>query len=109
NQNFSVKHPFDWQVIDAEGQTILWKQDEANRQLSWARAYENSATMGIAVDNNEQGLSLDSYFSGLVYDDGATIQSQELNAYPFQSVYLADTMTFDYSFELPNGAILVIY
>lgn len=109
NQNFSVKYPFDWQVIDADGQTILWKQDEANRQLSWARVYENSATMVIAVDNNEQGLSLDSYFSGLEYDDSATIQSQELNGYPFKSVYLADTMTFDYYFELPNGAILVIY
>lgn len=106
---YSVKYPFGWQQINANGQTIFWKQDKENSQLSWARIFPNSATVVIAVDDNEEGLSLDSYFAGIEYDSGATIQSQTLNTYAFKSVYMPDTSTFDYYFEMPNGTILVVY
>ncbi len=107
--HYSVKYPFGWQQVDAGGQTILWKEDTEHNQLSWARLFPNSATMVIAVDKNENGLSLDSYFGLIEYDSSASIQSQDLNGYPFKSVYVADTSTFDYYFGLPNGSILVIY
>lgn len=106
---YSVKYPFTWQKVDADGQTILWKEDTQHNQLSWARLFPNSATMVIAVDDNANGLSLDSYFGLIEYDSSAAVQSQELNGYQFKSVYIADTSTFDYYFELPNGSILVIY
>lgn len=109
NGDYSVKYPFEWQQIIADGQVIFWKQDEDNKQLSWARIFPNSATVVIAVDENEEGLSLDNYFARIEYDSNATIQSQTLNTYPFKSVYMADTSTFDYYFGLPDGRILVAY
>lgn len=106
---YSVKYPFGWQRINADGQNIFWKEDTENNQLSWARVYPNSATVVIAVDENEEGLSLDDYFALIEYDSSASIQSQTLNTYAFKSVYMADTTTFDYYFEMPDGAILVAY
>ena len=35
--HYSVKYPFDWQKIPAGSQTVFWKQDAANRQISFAR------------------------------------------------------------------------
>ncbi|MBU0668176.1 S-layer homology domain-containing protein [Patescibacteria group bacterium] len=106
---YSVKIPFDWERIKAETQTIFWKKDLENNQLSWARIFPNGATMVIAVDENTAGLSLQNYLSHIEYDSKAVIQSQTLNTYPFTSVYIADTSTFDYYFELPSGKILAVY
>lgn len=106
---YSVKFPFDWERITAGNQTIFWKKDEENSQLSWARLFPNSATLVIAVDANEKGVSLESYLSHITYDSSAVIQSQTLNTYPFTSVYIASTSTFDYYFQLPDKTILVVY
>ena len=65
--------------------------------------------MVIAADENAEGLSLQDYFSHIEYDSDAVIQSQTLNGYPFTSVYIASTNTYDYYFELPSGKILVVY
>jgi hypothetical protein len=106
---YSIKYPFGWVKIQAGTQTIFWKKDELNEQLSWARVYPNSATVVAAIDNNVNRLSLEKYLSLIKYDDSAQIQKSTLNGYPFASVSLISSGTYDYYFQMPNSAILVIY
>jgi len=106
---YSIKYPFSWNKITAGSQTVFWKKDAANEQLSWARVYPESATLVVAVDVNENRYSLDQYLSLIKYDDKAQIQKMTLNGYNFASVSLIDSGLADYYFELPNKSILVVY
>lgn len=107
--NYAVKYPYDWQKIAAGTQTILWKQDLGNNQISFARVYPNSATAVIAADPNPQGLSLENYLARIEYDSSAIINKMTLNNYPFASVTLPGEGIADYYFEFPNKQILVLY
>ena len=107
--NYTVKYPFKWIVIEADDQLILWKKDEGNNQISFARAYPNSAAVVIASDKNEERLSLGEYLKTLDYGEGAAVQTLTLNGYPFATVSLSNQGIADYYFEFPNKSILVAY
>lgn len=106
---FSIKYPPDWRVIKAGNQVILWKRDDINEQLSWARVLPLSATVVIAVDANETGYSVKEYTDLLEYDSGAVRKAQTLNEYPFASIGLTESGLNDYFFELPGKKILAAY
>ncbi|HLG25366.1 MAG TPA: S-layer homology domain-containing protein, partial [Candidatus Gracilibacteria bacterium] len=106
---YSIQFPYGWKQFYAGDQIIFWKQDEGNGQLSWARIFPNSATVIIAVDDNEENLSLDTYVGLLQYGSEATTQKLTLNGYPFQSVTIQSTGLVDYFFQLPNKTFLVAY
>jgi hypothetical protein len=106
---YTVKYPYKWAVIEADDQLILWKKDEGNNQISFARTYPNSATVVIAVDQNESRLSLGEYLKMIDYGEGANIQTMTLNGYPFSAISLSEQGIADYYFEFPNKSILVAY
>ena len=107
--HYSIKYPFSWNKIEAGKQTIFWKKDEDNNQLSFARIYPNSATVVIAIDPNPDRLSLNEYVATIQYDSQTTIATQTLNGYPYQSVTIAERGLTDYYLELPNHSIIVLY
>lgn len=107
--DFSLKHPSDWKIIKAGNQVIFWKRDDANEQLSWARVFPNSATIVIAVDENEAGTSLKEYVDLLEYDSSSSKEISELNGFPFTNISIAGQGINDYFFELPDGKILAAY
>jgi hypothetical protein len=108
-EGYSVKYPYGWEIIGAGDQTIFWQRDDANQQLSWMRIFPNSATVVIAVDDNEEGRSLKEYTDLLEYDSSAVQKGDSLNGYDFTEISLADAGITDYYFMLPNGKILVAY
>lgn len=107
--DYSLKYPSDWKIIKAGNQLILWKRDDINEQLSWARVLPYSATVVIAVEKNEAEYSLKEYVDLLEYNESATKNEQELNGYPFISVSLMDSGINDYYFEMPDGSILAAF
>ncbi len=107
--DYSLKYPLDWKIIKAGNQLILWKRDDINEQLSWARVLPYSATVVVAVEDNEAEYSLKEYVDLLEYNESATKNEQELNGYPFISVSLMDSGINDYYFEMPNGKILAAF
>lgn len=107
--HYSVKVPFGWTQIDAGKQTIFWKQDIDNKQVSFDRIYPNSATVVIAYDANEDRLSLDDYVKRLIYDSSAVVQKVNLNGYPFENVTLNNQGIVDSYFYFPDKSILIIY
>ncbi|MFA5828935.1 MAG: S-layer homology domain-containing protein [Candidatus Gracilibacteria bacterium] len=109
DDHFSVKYPFDWQRIDAGVQTVFWKQDTENGQVSFARIYPNSGTVIMVVDKNASGLSLPQYLAKIQYDASSKIDTTSLNGYPFATVTIAATGLSDYYFLLPNKTILIVY
>lgn len=108
-KGFSFKYPPDWKVIKADDNVILWKRDSKNEQLSWARVLPLSATVVIAVDDNESKYSLKDYTDLLEYDSGATRTSQKLNDYPFAIISMPEIGINDYFFQFNNKKILVAY
>lgn len=109
NDHYSLKYPFSWTRLEAGKQTILWKKDEANNQLSFARVYPNSATVVIAVDPNPDRLTLEEYVSLIEYDTPTTMAKQTLNGYPFASVTITERGIIDYYLQLPNHSVAVLY
>lgn len=107
--DYSVKYPLDWKIIKAGDQLILWKRDNINEQLSWARVLPYSATVVMAVEKNEAEYTLKEYVNLLEYNESATKNEQELNGYPFISVSLMDSGINDYYFEMPDGSILAAF
>ncbi len=107
--HYQLKYPFDWQKIMAGNQTIFWKQDSANHQISFARIYPNSASVVIAADPNTDRLTLEEYLARIQYDATAKKQTITLNGYPFSTISLADTGITDYYFEFPDKSILAVY
>jgi hypothetical protein len=108
-EHFTIKYPFGWKQISADKQTIFWKQDLANNQISFARIYPNSASVTIARDLNKDQLSLNDYLSRIQYDQSAVIKKLTLNTYPFASVTITSQGITDYYFEFPDKSILVLY
>jgi len=106
---YVMKYPFGWEMIIAGDQRIFWKQDEANDQVSWARTYPDSATVVIARDDNEKGVSLADYLKGIEYPADAIAQEMTLNGYPFASVSMLNEGITDYYVQLTDNSILVIY
>ncbi len=109
NLHIVLKYPFSWEKIAVKNSVILWKKDELNGQLSWARVYPNGATMTVVDDENKNNLSLSDYVRQLTYDESAQIDKLTLNNYPFVSVVLPNAGILDYYFKLPNNHILVVY
>ena len=107
--HFSVNVPFGWTQIDAGKQTIFWKQDIGNKQVSFDRIYPNSATVVVAYDSNEDRLTLDDYVKRLVYDSSAVVQKVNLNGYPFENVTLTNQGIIDSYFYFPDKSILILY
>ncbi|MFC1748425.1 S-layer homology domain-containing protein [Pseudomonadota bacterium] len=106
---FTVSYPFEWAVLEAGNQLILWKPDAGNGQISFARTYPNSATVIIAVDPNESRLDINEYLENFDYGNSAQVQSMTLNGYPFVTISMTDQGIADYYFEFPNKSILVAY
>ncbi len=106
---YSIKRPFSWLTLPAGNQLILWKQDVANRQVSFGRVFPNSLVAIVAVDNNEGKLTLQSYMDQIEYGAGATKQVITLNGMPYAYVSLPGNGLQDSYLQLSNGKILVIY
>ncbi|MGL5830874.1 MAG: S-layer homology domain-containing protein [Candidatus Altimarinota bacterium] len=106
---YRLKYPQDWEKSSYNGQFVLWKQDKANGQVSFARVYPDSASLVIAVDENASKLKLADYLNGIEYEEGASKQFLDLNGLPYGSVTLASSGLRDSYFEMPDGKILVIY
>lgn len=109
SDHYLIKSPFDWQVIDAGDQTVFWKRDTENGQVSFGRQYPDSATLIAAVDKNEQSMTFDDFLNGLPYFDTGITQRMTLNTYPFAVVTFPDLNRVDYYFELPNKTFLALY
>ncbi len=109
SDHYSVKYPFDWQRIDAGKQTVFWRQDSENGQVSFARIYPNSGTVIMVSDQNASGLSLSQYLDKIQYDAGARIEKTTLNGYPFATVTISSSGLADYYFVLPNKMVLIVY
>ena len=109
SEHYSVKYPLDWQKIQAGTQTILWKQDKENKQVSFARIFPNSATAVIALDKNPEQIGLDLYLARIEYGPDASIKKQTLNNLTSASISLKKDGIMDYYFEFPGKQILIIY
>jgi hypothetical protein len=107
--HYIIRHPYDWNIINAENSTVFWKRDDGNGQLSFARVYPNSATVAAVIDPNTDRISFDDYVKNLPYYTTGVSQKLTLNGYPFATVSIDDGRLVDYYFELPNKTILVIY
>ncbi|MBD3328151.1 hypothetical protein GF340_02485 [Candidatus Peregrinibacteria bacterium] len=108
-QEYEIKYPSEWNFISANDQSIFWKQDSENDQLSWIRLYPESSTVVVAVDDNEENYSLDQYISRLNYAGDPEIDKRQLNNLPFASIHIPGSLVTDYYFEMPDRDILVIY
>jgi hypothetical protein len=109
SDNYEIKYPFDWQVIQAGQQTVFWKQDTGNGQPSFGRTYPNGASLVAAISANEGTLSFDEYIKGLNYFTEGVTQVMELNKLPFAVVSFPGMNRVDYYFHLPNNTILCLY
>jgi hypothetical protein len=107
--HYTIKYPFDWQILQAGKSSIIWKQDTDNGQLSFERIFPNGATLAGVIDTNTDRLSFDDYLNKLPYFSNGVTQKLTLNNYPFASVTIDNGKLIDYYFELPNKSILVIY
>jgi len=103
--NYTLHFPMNWLAMDAGTNTVFWKQDIANQQMSFARIAPNSGVLIGAVDENLEKKSLADYVDGLKLDASATKQFLTLNTLPFASVNFADKNLQNYYFELPNGKV----
>ncbi len=108
SSHFGLAYPFDWQKIELSGQTIFWKQDLGNKQLSFARIYPNSATVTATIDLNQDGLSLEKYIQQLQYDANVVIKNSKIGNYNLTSIEI-NPEVHDYYFELPNKTFLILY
>jgi predicted DNA-binding antitoxin AbrB/MazE fold protein len=106
---YRLKYPEDWMRLNYNGQFVLWRQDKANGQVSFARVYPDSASLVIAMDENAGKLSLEQYLNGIEYEEQANKQFLELNGLPYGSVTLGNSGMKDSYFEMPDGKILVVY
>lgn len=107
--HYLVKVPFSWQKLTAGNQLILWKQDQANNQISFGRTYPNGAVIVIAVDPNKSGSSFDDYLGKLKYYKTGITQKLTLNGYPFANISITGTRFSDFYIELTNNTILAAY
>jgi len=109
SDHYTIKYPFDWQVVPAEQQTVFWKQDTENGQLSFGRIYPNGATLTAVVDKNGKAVSFDDYLNGLAYFTNGVTQRLTLNNFPFAAITFQDLNRVDYYFDLPNNTFLILY
>lgn len=90
-QGFTVKVPPNWEVFEelndhpAAGnrvRTIFWKKDEASKQRTYMRQYQNSATAEIFILNGE--FEKDKFFGEIrnAFSGGALIIETETNGMP---------------------------
>jgi hypothetical protein len=106
---YKIKHPYSWLTMGAGKQLIFWKQDQENGQVSFARVFPNSAVAIVAVDDNESGLSLETYVKQIEYGSGASRQMLTLNGLPYSSILVEQNGLQDSYFQMPDGKILIIY
>jgi hypothetical protein len=109
SDHYAVKSPFDWQVIQAGQQTVFWKQDTGDGQVSFGRIYPNSATVVAAIHKNEAAVTFDEFLNGLKYYTEGVTQKMTLNNYPFAVINFTGQNRFDYYFELPDKTFLALY
>lgn len=90
-QGFTVKVPPNWEVFEelndhpAAGnrvRTIFWKKDEASKQRTYMRQYQNSASAEIFILNGE--FEKDKFFGEIrnAFSGGALIIETETNGLP---------------------------
>lgn len=90
-QGFTVKVPPNWEVFEelndhpAAGnrvRTIFWKKDEASKQRTYMRQYQNSASAEIFILNGE--FEKDKFFGEIrnAFSGGALIIETETNGMP---------------------------
>ncbi len=106
---YKIKRPYGWETYGAGKQLILWKKDQINGQVSFARLYPNSAVVIAAVDQNVAKLSLRAYLEQIEYGAQANRQFLTLNGLPYASITLEQSGLQDSYFELPDGRILAVY
>ena len=106
---YKLKYPPEWTKLTAGNQMILWKKDQANGQISFARVYPNSAVIIVAVDPNLQHQTLQSYVDSLEYGKGNSKQVINLNGLQYASIFVEQSGLQDSYFGLPDGQILIIY
>jgi len=118
NQQFSyaLKSPFNWQtMVGSNGEMILWHDDGANSSEGWMRTSENSATLAVFVNKNEEKLNTSDYFKrvleNLNWTDSSTI-SNTINENGYESLLLEKSfdneVQRDLYTALPNGLFLIM-
>ena len=106
---YKIKYPPEWTKLIAGNQMILWKKDQENGQISFARVYPNSAVIIVALDPNLQHQTLQSYVDSLEYGKGNSKQVITLNGLQYASIFVEQSGLQDSYFGLPDGQILMIY
>lgn len=108
SDHFEIQYPFNWQKIEADGQIVLWKKDEANRQISFARIYPNSATITAVLDQNQEGLTLEDYLAKIHYENSIAPKLSSLNTYRLATVEAQNGLR-DFYIQFPNKTVLILY
>lgn len=106
---YKVKTPLNWDVLAVDNQLIIWRKDNNNGQVSFARVYPNSAVAIIAVDMNRSKLSLNQFMKKIEYGDKSNTEVITLNGLPYASVYIEESGLQDSYFQMPDGKIVIIY
>lgn len=115
-QGYTVKVPPGWEVFEelndhpAAGnrvRTIIWHKDEANKQRTYMRQYQNSATAEIFITSGN--LEKDKFFGEIrnAFSGGALIIETETNGMPTLMVESENGTEniLDSYIYMPNGKI----
>lgn len=99
-----------WKLIEHSDEVIFMKPDTEFLQFSSARIYPNSAIVSVTVDENEQSMVEEQYFSNLKKAfAGATFKEFEFANQPALEILDSLARTVDWYIYLENGQVLAVY
>lgn len=99
-----------WELIEHDDEVIFMKADTEFLQFSSARIYPNSAIVRITLDENDQSMVEEQYFSNLKKAfSGATFKEFEFINQPALEILDSSARTVDWYVYLENGQVLATY
>jgi len=115
-QGYEVKYPYGWQVVTgSDGGIVLWNQDEGNNQAGFVRQYPNSASVSIFVNDNNDGMSAESFFEEISslaeYDGDVSLNELTIDGLSALQVYYPGDAEpiMDMYVYLPNETVLTMH
>ncbi len=107
---FKIKYDGSWQIVDNGSEIIFYKANDDLLQFSAVRTYPNSAKVVVSLDNNDSGVSKNSYFSTLKNAfPGAQYTEFNLGSLPAIEVLYPEQRIVDWYVYLDDGRIVAIY
>lgn len=111
---YRLKYPPNWQIVEDNKSTVLWKKDQENSQRNYQREYPFSASINIVLDQNEENLHFEKYFEKVsaVFENKASLKQFKLfGLYEVLRVNLdfQTEKTTDLYMFLPNNKVLIFY